>query len=102
MHAVIDTGGKQYRVQVGDQIAVEKLDNKPGEQVSFPVLLIEEGETIRLGRPCVEGAAVTGEVVAQEKGPKVISYIYRRRKASERKVGHRQPLTLIKITDIKG
>jgi large subunit ribosomal protein L21 len=102
MNAVIETGGKQYRVAVGDKIEVERLASGPGEKVKFPVLLIENGENVKVGRPTVEGAVVTAEVVAQRKGPKLIAYTYRRRKGSERKVGHRQPLTLVKITDIKG
>ena len=102
MYAVIQTGGKQYRVQVGDQIEIEKLESQAGEKVLFPVLLIEDGEAVKLGKPQIDGAQVTGEVLDQIKGPKLISYIYRKRKSSERKVGHRQPLTVVKITDIKG
>jgi large subunit ribosomal protein L21 len=102
MHAVIETGGKQYRVTVGDRIEVEKLGLQAGSNVKFPVLLIEEGSDLKIGRPTLQGAEVVGEILAQEKGPKVISYIFRRRKGSERKVGHRQPLTVVKITDIKG
>ena len=102
MNAIIQTGGKQYRVAIGDKIEVEKLESNPGEKVKFPVLLIENGENLKIGRPTLEGAEVLGEVVSHEKGPKLISYTYRRRKGSERKVGHRQPLTLVKITDIKG
>ncbi len=102
MHAVIETGGKQYRVQVGDQLEIEKLESDAGAKVDFPVLLIEDGETIRLGKPLVEGASVTAEIVVQHQGPKLIYYTYRKRKSSERKGGHRQPLTAIKIVDIKG
>ena len=101
MLAIIETGGKQYRVSVGDQIKTEKLPEEVGKKVIFPVLLIEDGDQIKLGRPHVEGANVTGEVVTQKKDKKVISYTYRKRKASERKVGHRQPITLVKITEIK-
>ena len=101
-YAVIETGGKQYRVQVGDQIEVEKLEVQPGATVNFPVLLIEDGETIKLGKPKLDGAQVTAEIVQEIKGPKLIAYTFRRRKSSERKVGHRQPLTVVKITDIKG
>ena len=102
MHAIIQTGGKQYRVQPGDRIEVEKLLAGPGETVAFSVLLIENGDEVKIGRPVLQGAEVTGEIVTQEKGPKLIAYTYRRRKGSERKVGHRQPLTVVKITDIKG
>ena len=102
MYAIIETGGKQYRVTVGDQIEIEKIESDAGAKVNFPVLLIEDGENARIGRPTLQEAQVTGEVLSQKKGPKLIAYTYRRRKASERKVGHRQPLTLVKITDIKG
>ena len=102
MRAVIETGGKQYRVGVGDQIEVEKLTTEVGSKITFPLLLVENGEDVKVGRPLLDGMEVIGEVLAQKKAPKVISYTYRRRKGSERKVGHRQPLTLIKITEIKG
>lgn len=102
MNAVIETGGKQYRVAVGDKIEVEKLASTPGEKVKFPVLLIETGDNVKVGRPTLNEAQVLGEVLAQKKGKKVVFYTYRRRKGSERKVGHRQELTIVKITDIKG
>lgn len=102
MYAVIQTGGKQYRVTVGDQIEIEKLESVEGGKVTFSPLLIEDGETIKLGRPNVDGAVVTGEVLDQKQGPKVFYYTFRKRKSSERKVGHRQPLTVVKITDIRG
>ena len=100
MYAVIETGGKQYRVKVGDQIEIEKIESNAGDKVNFPVLLIEDGESIKLGKPTLEGVQVSGEVINQVKGPKLISYTFRKRKSSERKVGHRQPLTLVKITGI--
>lgn len=102
MYAVIETGGKQYRVKVGDQIEIEKLEVNAGDKINFPVLLIEDGESIKLGKPTLEGVQVSAEVVNQIKGPKLISYTFRKRKSSERKVGHRQPLTLVKITNIQG
>ena len=101
MHAMIETGGKQYRVSVGDAIEVEKLVSPVGEKVRFSVLLIENDNTVKVGHPVLEGAEVAGEVVLHKKGPKLIAYTYRRRKGSERKVGHRQPLTVVRITDIK-
>ncbi len=102
MNAIIETGGKQYRVAVGDKIEIEKLEQEVGAQVSFPVLMTYEGEAIQLGRPVLETIQVTGEIITQKKGPKLIAYTYRKRKGSERKVGHRQPLTVVKITEIKG
>jgi large subunit ribosomal protein L21 len=104
MRAIIQTGGKQYRVAVGDTIEVEKLESAAGVSVKFPVLMIEaeQPQDSKVGRPLLDGVEVTGEVVEQTKGPKLIAYTYRRRKGSERKVGHRQPLTIVKITDIKG
>lgn len=102
MLAVIETGGKQYKVRAGDRIEVEKLAAQAGEAVRFPVLLIGNETDVRIGTPLVEGAEVLGEVVEQTKGPKLISYRYRRRKGSERKVGHRQPLTVVKITELRG
>ena len=102
MRAIIEAGGKQYRVAVGDQIQIEKIDDEAGKTVQFPVLLIEDGANSKIGRPVLTESQVTGEVVSHIRGPKLISYTYRKRKASERKIGHRQPLALIKITDIKG
>ena len=102
MHAIIETGSKQYRVKVGDQIEIEKLESQGGDQVKFPVLLIEADEEVKIGRPKLSGAEVVGQILEQKRDKKVISYTYRRRKGSERKVGHRQPLTVVKITDIKG
>ena len=101
MNTIIEAGGKQYRVAVGDTIEIEKLESAVGSKVKFPVLLIENGPTVNVGHPLLEGAEVSGEVVLHKKGPKLISYTYRRRKGSERKIGHRQPLTVVRITDIK-
>jgi large subunit ribosomal protein L21 len=101
MFAVIKTGGKQYRVATGDMITVEKIAGEPGEVVAFgEVLMLVDGATTEVGAPAVAGATVAGELVEQTRGAKVISFKKRRRKNSRRKRGHRQDLTVIKITDI--
>ena len=101
MFAVIKTGGKQYRVAADDVITVEKLAGEPGEVVAFEsVLMVGEGADATIGTPTVEGATVAGEVVDQTRGPKLIAFKKRRRKNSRRKRGHRQHLTMVKITEI--
>ncbi|MFV2052718.1 50S ribosomal protein L21 [Aliiroseovarius sp. YM-037] len=98
MFAVLKTGGKQYKVQSGDMLRVEKLAADAGEKVQFNEILMV-GATV--GTPTIEGAAVQAEVVDQIKGDKVIHFVKRRRKhGSQRTKGHRQQLTLLKITDI--
>ena len=100
MHAVIKTGGKQYRVKKDDVIVVEKLDGDAGASLSFDQVLMLSGDTTEIGAPTVEGAAVAGEIVEQTKGAKVIIFKKRRRKNSRRRNGHRQMLTKVRITDI--
>ncbi len=101
MFAVIKTGGKQYRVAAGDTITVEKLAGEPGEIVAFEqVLMLVNGPTTEIGVPAVAGATVAGELVEQTRGAKVIAFKKRRRKNSRRKRGHRQDLTVVKITEI--
>ncbi|TNF60428.1 MAG: 50S ribosomal protein L21 [Rhodobacteraceae bacterium] len=101
MFAVMKTGGKQYKVQAGDMLRVEKLAADAGEKIQFNDILMLGGETMTVGAPLVAGAAVQAEVVDQIKGEKVIHYVRRRRKhSSKRTKGHRQKLTLVKITDI--
>ncbi|MEM7719247.1 MAG: 50S ribosomal protein L21 [Pseudomonadota bacterium] len=98
MFAVLKTGGKQYRVQAGDVLRVEKLAANAGEQVQFNEILMV-GSTV--GTPLVEGAAVQADVIDQVKGDKVIHFVRRRRKhSSKRTKGHRQQLTLLKVTEI--
>src|SRR5580658_279195 len=100
-YAVIKTGGKQYRVSVGDKLDVEKLEATEGDEISFgEVLSAGEGEGIRFGAPFLSGAAVVGKVVKQFKGEKVIAYKFKRRKGYSRKKGHRQNLTRVEITAI--
>jgi len=101
MFAVLKTGGKQYKVQAGDILRVEKLVADAGETVQFNDILMLGGDAPVVGAPLVDGAAVQAEVVDQIKGEKVIKFVKRRRKhSSKRTVGHRQKLTLIKVTDI--
>ena len=98
MFAVLKTGGKQYRVQPGDVLRVEKLAAEAGDKVQFNEILMV-GSTV--GAPLVAGAAVQAEVIAQIKGDKVIHYVKRRRKhSSQRTKGHRQQLTLLRVTEV--
>jgi large subunit ribosomal protein L21 len=99
-YAIIQTGGKQYRVAEGDLIDVEKLDLEAGADTTLDVLLFADGDNIQLGSPLVSGAAVKAEVVDQHKGEKVIAFKYKRRKGYHRTVGHRRQLTKLKITSI--
>jgi len=101
MYAVIATGGKQYRVQEGETIQVEKLGIEAGQSVTFDeVLLVGAGADVKVGAPLLAGAKVTAEVVGNGRGEKLIIFKYRRRKGYRRKTGHRQPFTAVKITGI--
>jgi len=101
MFAVLKTGGKQYRVQSGDMLRVEKLAADAGEKVQFNEILMLGGDKPVVGSPLVDGAAVQAEVVDQVKGDKVIHFVKRRRKhGSQRTKGHRQQLTLLRVTEI--
>jgi len=100
MYAIIETGGKQYRVQQGDVICVEKLNAAVGEAVCFDhVLVLGEGEGIKIGTPYV-GSAVEGKVVEEGKGKKVIIFKYKAKKDYRKKQGHRQPYTMVEITGL--
>ncbi len=101
MFAVLKTGGKQYKVQAGDMLRVEKLAADAGETIQFNEVLMLGGDTPVVGAPFVKDAGVQAEVVDQIKGEKVINFVKRRRKhSSKRTKGHRQKLTLVKVTDI--
>jgi large subunit ribosomal protein L21 len=100
MFAVIKTGGKQYRVAEKDVITVEKVTGAPGDLVEFAEVLMLGGDSPVVGTPMVAGATVAGEVVEQTRGGKVIAFKKRRRKNSRRKRGHRQELSVIRITEI--
>ena len=103
MYAVIETGGKQYRVQQGDVISVEKLGVEAGEKVTFDkVLVVNDGEAVTVGTPCVEGATVGATVVENGKGKKVIIFKYKAKKDYRKKQGHRQPYTMVKIEALGG
>lgn len=101
MFAVLKTGGKQYRVQSGDVLQVEKLAAETGETVQFNDILMIGGDEVIVGAPTVDGAAVQAEILDHIKGVKTINYVRRRRKhSSKRTKGHRQQLTMLRITDI--
>ena len=103
MYAVIKTGGKQYRVQQGDVIFVEKIDSQADEAVTFEeVLLVNDGDQTRIGAPTVAGAKVEGKVLVQVKGQKIVVYKYKAKKNERKKQGHRQPYTKVEITAING
>ncbi len=101
MYAVIETGGKQYRVEVGTELQVELLDVEPGKTITLErVLLVADGDTASIGRPLVADAEVSAEVVRQMRGEKTISFKYRPKARSRVKKGHRQELTVLRISDI--
>ena len=103
MYAVIVTGGKQYRVQQGDVIFVEKMDVAEGAEVSFSnVLAVGEEGSVKVGSPVVEGACVAAKVLKNGKGKKLNIITYRPKKGSARHMGHRQPYTKVEITAING
>jgi len=103
MYAVIETGGKQYRVTSGDTLEVERLETEAGKPHTFDRVLLLAGEgNVRVGTPAVAGATVTADVTAHFRGEKKIAFKMKRRKGYHRTVGHRQELTRVKITDIKG
>lgn len=101
MYAVIRTGGKQYRVAPNDVIQVEKLEAEPGSSVELSEVLMLGGDAPQVGSPLVAGASVSATVLDQAKGPKIIIFRKRRRKNSRRRTGHRQQLTVLRVTDIK-
>ncbi len=103
MYAIIETGGKQYRVKNGDQIAVEKLGVADGEKVVFDkVLVAGEGAEVKVGTPYIDGITVEGKAVENGKGKKVVIFKYKAKKDYRKKQGHRQPYTLVEITSIGG
>jgi large subunit ribosomal protein L21 len=102
MYAVIETGGKQYRVEVGTELEIEHLEVEPGEAITLDrVLLVADGAEASIGRPLVADAIVSAEVLRQDRGPKLISFKYRPKARSRVKKGHRQELTVLRVTDVR-
>ncbi len=99
-YAVIETGGKQYRVQQGDVLDVELLDAEAGASVEFNALAVSNGSELSIGTPVVDGAKVKASVVEDLRGKKIYSFKKKRRKGYRRKIGHRQDLTKIKVEEI--
>jgi large subunit ribosomal protein L21 len=102
MYAVIESGGKQYRVEVGTELEVDLLDAEPGQEIKLErVLLVADGDESAIGTPVVADAAVSAEVVRQTRGEKLISFKYRPKARTRVKKGHRQELTILRITDVR-
>lgn len=102
MYAVIETGGKQYRVAEGDTLYVEKLEGDVGDSVSFDrVLLVANGDDVSIGTPTVSGAVVTGQIVGHGRDKKVIVFKFKRRKDYRRRNGHRQAFTAVRINALQ-
>ena len=102
MYAVVATGGKQYKVQEGEILRVEKLPGEIGSQVAFDqVLMLSDGENVKLGQPVLEGVQVKAHIVEQGKSKKILVFKYKRRKRYRRKQGHRQLFTAVKIDAIE-
>ncbi|MFZ5974338.1 MAG: 50S ribosomal protein L21 [Bacillota bacterium] len=102
MYAIIQTGGKQYKVSPGDVIYIEKLPNAEGDEVSFDVLMVSKDDEAVFGTPVVDGVQAQGKVLAHGKGKKIIVYKFKAKKNYRRKQGHRQPYTKVEITAIAG
>ena len=101
MFAIVQTGGKQYKVAENDVITVEKLDNAVGDKITLEVLLVSDNGKVVAGNPVVKGAVCEAEVVAHGKGDKVVVFKYKPKKNERKKQGHRQPVTQVKILSIK-
>jgi large subunit ribosomal protein L21 len=102
MYAIIETGGKQYRVKEGDTLRVEKLPFRPGETLEFDnVLLVRDGDEVRIGNPVLSGACVLAKVIAQGKSRKILVFKYKPKKNYRKRYGHRQPYTEIRIEKIE-
>jgi large subunit ribosomal protein L21 len=102
MYAVIAAGGKQYRVETGEILRVEKLEGEVGAEIAFDkVLMLGNGEDVKIGQPVVEGASVKGHIVEQGKHKKIVVFKYKRRKRYRRKQGHRQLFTAVRIDTIE-
>ena len=101
MYAIVESGGKQYRAEPGKMLRLERLDGEKGAQVELTkVLLVADGEKVRVGTPMVEGAKVVSEIVRQGRGQKISVFKFKRRKKYRRKTGHRQNLTEVRVAEI--
>lgn len=100
-YAIVKTGGKQYKVAVGDVVKVEKIDSAPGSSVSLPVALVVSGATVTTDTAQLANIAVTGEVLEHTKGPKIRIHKFKNKTGYHKRQGHRQQLTLLKVTGIK-
>mgnify|MGYP003978678331 CR=1 FL=1 len=102
MFAVIETGGKQYKVEKGTKLEIEKLDEEAGKTITFDkVLLTSDDKTTKIGTPLVSGAKVTGKILEQTRGEKIVVFKKKAKKRYEKKQGHRQDLTIVEITEVK-
>jgi large subunit ribosomal protein L21 len=102
MYAVIQTGGKQYKAEPGEELSVEKLDGNVGDEVYFDkVLLVSEEDKVKVGRPVLENAKVVAKITRQARGPKIVVFKYKRRKGYRKKQGHRQDFTGLRVIEIK-
>ncbi len=101
MYAIVKTGGKQYKVAVGDVVEVEKVVGAPGASVDLPALLVVDGPTVHSDAATLAGVTVSGEVVAQTKGPKIRILKYKNKSGYKKRIGHRQQLTQVKVTGIE-
>lgn len=102
MYAVIETGGKQFRVELGTEIAIDRLDALPGETIELGrVLLLADGDEAQVGRPIVEGARVSANIVRQDRGDKLVVFKYRPKARRRVKHGHRQDVTVVRVADIE-
>ena len=102
MYAVIETGGKQYKVAKNDVIIVDKLDAKDGSAVKLnKVLMAKDGASVHVGNPYLKSSSVTCEVISQVKADKVVAFKYKRRKSEKKKIGHRQKMTKLKVKEIE-
>jgi large subunit ribosomal protein L21 len=101
MYAIIESGGKQYRAEPGRMLKLERLEGEKGAQVELTkVLLVADGEKVRVGTPTVQGAKVVSEIVRQGRGPKIVVFKFKRRKKYRRRTGHRQEETMVRVKEI--
>ena len=101
MYAIVKTGGKQYKVAVGDIVEVEKLEGEPGAELTFPALLVVDGDDVTTGAEALAKVSVSGKVVSQTKGPKIRIHKFKNKTGYHKRQGHRQKLTRVEVTGIK-